>query len=296
MDERVHAARITFFNADTRTAFEVHSVPVGADANLYARDWMEREQREGRPSRSYAIERDNGRIREATVDRTAKEAKKANIAKMGEPLGALYSALWQAVATIHFYWKEYVELFGTKPERIDLLNRAAPVFFRMLQDELWENSLLHLARLTDPATSQGKADRSNLTIQAFPPLITDPKLKDEVNRLIAEAIKQTEFCRDWRNRHIAHRDLKLALEQPTTPLAEGSRAQVKTALKAIADVLNALDGHYSQSMTGFDLGGALGGAISLLYVLDDGLRTEEARQKRLEAGKPFKDDFIARDL
>lgn len=230
------------------------------------------------------------------VDRTAEEAKQANIEKMGEPLGALYSALWQAVATIHFHWNEYVELFGTKPERITLLNRTAPSFFRMLQDELWENSLLHLARLTDPANSQGKSDRSNLTIQAIPALIADARLKDDVNKLIAEAIEHTKFCRGWRDRHIAHRDLKLALGQPTTPLPEGSRAQVKTALKAITDVLNALEGHYFQSETRFDLGGPLGGAISLLYVLDDGVRAEDARQKRLEEGKPLKDDFVARDL
>jgi hypothetical protein len=230
------------------------------------------------------------------VQRTAEEAKMQTIAKMGEPLGALYSTLWQAVATIHFHWQEYVELFGMKPKRIDLLNRSSPAFFRMLQDELWENSLLHLARLTDPAATQGKVDRSNLTIRALPALITDAKLKGEVSKLIAEAIKQTEFCRDWRNRHIAHRDLKLALQQPTTPLAEGSRAQVKAALKAISDVLNALEGHYFQSETRFDIGGPLGGAISLLYVLDDGLRAEEARQERLEAGKPLEDDFVARDL
>ena len=62
--------------------------------------------------------------------------------KDGEPLGALFSALWQEVAVLHFHWKEYVELFGTKPERIALLNRAAPHFFRMLQDELWESTLL----------------------------------------------------------------------------------------------------------------------------------------------------------
>jgi hypothetical protein len=230
------------------------------------------------------------------VDRTAEEAKEANIAKMGEPLGALYSALWQAVATIHFYWKQYVELFGAKPERIGLINRAAPAFFRMLQDELWENSLLHLARLTDPANSPGKQTPANLTIQALPALITDIKLKETLSKLVTEAVKQTDFCRDWRNRHIAHRDFKLALEQPTTPLAEGSRAQVKTALKAIADVLNALEGHHFQSETRFDLGGQIGGAVSLLYVLDNGLRAEEARQQRLEAGKPLKDDFIARDL
>ena len=76
---------------------------------------------------------------------------------MGEPLGGVYSALWQAVSLVHHYWNEYVgNYFGTKPERIILLNETAPQFFRMLQDELWEMSLLHLARITDPANSPGR--------------------------------------------------------------------------------------------------------------------------------------------
>jgi hypothetical protein len=37
MGERMSVDRITFFNADNK-AFEVHSVPVGANANLYAHD------------------------------------------------------------------------------------------------------------------------------------------------------------------------------------------------------------------------------------------------------------------
>jgi len=197
---------------------------------------------------------------------------------------------------LHFHWKEYVDLFGTKPGRIELLNRAAPHFFRMLQDELWEITLLSLARLTDPANSQGRQDRSNLTIQALLAPMTGANLKDEVTELVAEAIKLTEFCRDWRNRRIAHRDLKLALEQATPPLAAGSRAQVKDALKAVADALNAVERHYCDSTTGYDLGGPLGGAISLLYVIDDGIRAQESRERRLEEGNPLQDDFLAKDL
>lgn len=149
------------------------------------------------------------------------ETKAGNIDAMGGALGALYSELWQSLALIYSYWNEYVVLFGTKPQRIEILNRTAPFFFRMLQDELWEVSLLHLARLTDPPTSIGKGGRTNLTIQALPELIADQTLKDEVLRLVEIAIAQTEFCRDWRNRRIAHRDLKLALKQETTPLASG---------------------------------------------------------------------------
>src|SRR5665213_1119950 len=293
MGERVSVDRVTFFDADNKTAFQVHSVPVGTDAKKYARDWVEREQREGRPPRSYLIERDSGRMRGATVERTAKEAKKANIAKMGEALGEIYSALWQEVAVLHFDWHEYNELFGAKPERIILMNEVAPHFFRLIQDRLWGTTLLHLARLTDPAKSPGN-DKTNLSIKGLANLITDAKLKEQVSKLVDEAVKSTEFARDWRNRLIGHRDLKLALEQPTTPLAQGSRAQVKAALKAIADVLNAIEGHYFRSETRFDLGGPLGGAVSLLHVLDAGLRAEEARRKRFEEGKPLPDDFVTR--
>ena len=121
MIDHLRIDRVTYFNSDNKTPFEVHSVPIGANPESYAREWLEREKRTGRPPRSYLIERDSGRMRGAMVDRTAEEAKKANIEKMGEPLGTLFSALWQEVAALHFHWKEYVELFGTKPERIALL-------------------------------------------------------------------------------------------------------------------------------------------------------------------------------
>jgi len=122
---------------------------------------------------------------------TADEAKKQNVAKMGEPLGNQYSALWQEVAQLYINWAEFVELYGTKPQRIELLNRAAPAFFRMIQDRLWETTVMHLARLTDPPTSMDQKDKQNLTIKNLPGLIADAKTKSEVATLIAVALKET---------------------------------------------------------------------------------------------------------
>lgn len=226
-------------------------------------------------------------------NQSAAQAKAENIAVMGAELGELYSALWQSVATAHVYWKEYIELFGSKPGRITLLNRSAPSFFHMLQEELWDASLLRLARLTDSPTSVGN---TNLTVQALPALIADPGLRVEVTRLVGKALVDTAFCRDWRNRRIAHSDLKLGLEQPTTPLADASRLQVKTALLSLTAVLNALAGHYYQSEIRFDLGGRIDGAVALLHVLSPGVKAQEARQKRLEAGTPLPEDFVFEDL
>jgi len=78
----------------------------------------------------------------AMADQSAEEQKKTNIAAMGEELGTLYSALCQKLAIGYVYWPEYVDLFGTKSSRIDMLNQAAPMFFRMIQDELWGDDAL----------------------------------------------------------------------------------------------------------------------------------------------------------
>ncbi len=154
-------------------------------------------------------------------------------------------------------------------------------------------SLLHIARLTDPAESGGK---KNLTIQALPDLIADPDLKARVTTLVTEALKQTEFCRDWRNRLIAHNDLKLALEHPTEPVADASRTQVNTALDAVAKILNALAGHYYQSGTRFDLTPRHNGAFTMLYVLNQGVKARDERAKRLESGVLANEDLDTGDL
>ena len=226
--------------------------------------------------------------------RTADEVKQHHENFMGEELGSLYHALWNEVAWLYSIWSEYVELFGTKPSRIELANQAAGFFFRVVQDSLWEGSLLHLARLTDPSQTSGK---ENLTIRRLPILIDDDKVREEVEELVKFAAIKSEFCRDWRNRRIAHRDLGLAIgKEKANPLKPASREKVKKALDAISDVLNAVSKHYLDSETMFETRGTRNGVLSLLYVLDDGLRVEDERHARLKSGDYSVQDYQPRDL
>lgn len=225
--------------------------------------------------------------------RTADKAKRTYIAVMGEPLGSIFHALWQEVAWLHRKWDEYVELYGTKSSRVDLLNKAAPTFFRIVQDVLWQETLLHIARLSDPPSSAGKP---NLTIQRLPPLVADAEVAQRVKTLTEKAVEASAFCRDWRNRRIAHRDLNLALENGAIPLSPASREKVKLALNAFVDVLNAVTQHYMDSTSFFDVGGHAGGAASLIYVIDDGLRAEAERQARHHGGEVRAEDLRRRDL
>jgi hypothetical protein len=225
--------------------------------------------------------------------RTAEEVKRHHIEVLGEELGSLYHALWNELAWLYSKWDEYVELFGSKPSRIELINKAAGHFFKIVQDSLWEDSLLHIARLTDPSKSAG---RENLTIKKLPGLITDETFKKHLSELVVVAVEKADFCRDWRNRHIAHKDLGLAMKTGAEPLKAASRAKVKEVLSAISDVLNAVSGHYMDSTTAFEGIGGSGGAVSLLYVLDDGIRTDEERNERRKVGNYRAEDYQSRDI
>ncbi len=220
--------------------------------------------------------------------RTAAESKADHVAKMGDEVGPTYDALWQEVAWVHNKWKEYTELFGTSSSRIELLNNAAPSFFRTVQDALWEDVLLHIARLTDSPRSMGK---DNLSVRRLAQLVSNTPTGPTVDDLNSKALKATEFARDWRNRRLAHKDLDLALGQHVEPLAPASRAAVKEALAALSAVLNAVASHYLDSTTMFELGVDAGGAVSVLHTLKAGLRHEEERRERIKRG-----DYRPEDL
>lgn len=228
---------------------------------------------------------------------TADESRQKNVVAMGDPAGLIYSELWQEVAWLYHVWAEYVALFGTKESRVSLMNSAAPAFMRIVQDSIWEGVLLSIARLTDPPRSAGK---DNLSVRSLGAAISDLSLKSRVDAATAAALSASEFCRDWRNRHIAHRDLALSLRKGGQPLEDATRLKVKGALAAIADVLNVVCRHYFGSTTLFhidvEIGGGPGGAMSLLYLVDAGLRAEEAALKRIESDNFDETDLQPRDL
>ena len=216
------------------------------------------------------------------MDRTAAQAEADNIGVMGAEIGKMYSALWQEVAWINKKWNQYIELFGTSPDRIELLNRAAPSFFRTVQDSLLEDVLLHLARLTDRPKSAG---RQNLSLCHLSQVLASSPIAANATALATGALTACEFARDWRNRRLAHRDLDLAVGLNPQPLAPASRASVRAAIASLGELLNSVSLHYFDSTTMFDLRPGDTDAANLLYVIRDGLRFDEERFARVKSGE-----------
>lgn len=220
----------------------------------------------------------------ATSEETLDTYKK----QMGNELGELFHALAHELQWLHWHWKQYRELYGENPQRIEILNETAPFFFFVVQRVFFEDACLGIAKLIASPKSLGK---DNLTIQRLPPLINDPGLRDEVRDLIGKAVNSAAFAVEWRNRYIAHQDLELALNQSAHPLATASRTHVEDALHALRNVLNCVEVALCDSESAYETLAGVRDAESLLYVLRDGIRIEKERQARWAKGEFHKDDY-----
>jgi len=191
------------------------------------------------------------------------ELQARSIAAMGDELGRAYATLWSDVALLFHDWGEFIALFTT-PERTKLLNQVAPAFFRAVQVNFFEVTVLRIARLTDPPRSVGK---SNLTVQQLPELVTNQELASNLLILVEKAKRAAAFCRDRRNRALAHRDLDLAINNSPQPVQDATIEKVRAATNALADILNAVSEHYLNERALFHFTDAPGGAVSLIQAL-----------------------------
>ncbi|WP_148213493.1 hypothetical protein [Rhodospirillum centenum] len=210
--------------------------------------------------------------------RTSDEIKADYVETMGNDLGVFFHAIFQEVSGLYKEWIEYVEIFGANEDRINIINSICPNFFGIIQKRLWESLTLHVARLTDPPHQRGK---NNLTILALPSLV-ESSIQERVQVSVDEAVSHAGFCRDWRNRHIAHRDLELTLERSAEPLKPASRELMRRALDSISKSVNTVHEHYFHCEIGFQYQPAE--SYSLICTLDDAIHFREDIENRIRSG------------
>lgn len=180
--------------------------------------------------------------------KTAEQVEAEYIAAMGRELGCLYYAIYKEVVWIHARWQEYRRLFAEKGN-VELLNRHGAFTFKLIQDALWEETVLHIARLTDRSRTAG---RDNLSILRLPDMLSTGQLRDEVEALVEKVVAKAEFARDHRNKRLAHRDLRLATDPSAEPLSGISRAEIEEVLEALRELFNCFEHQYRDTTVVFD--------------------------------------------
>jgi len=220
--------------------------------------------------------------------KTGDEVLGEHVRAMGQELGLVHNALYNELSSLHARWVLYCQLFAKSPEQLALLNEVAGFLFHVLQNVMYENVILGLARLTDPPCSVGK---DNLTLCRLQDLILDASLRLEVEDLVQKALAACQFARDWRNRRIAHNDLALLLAASTDPLPGISRNDIEGALDAFRKVVNRLEQHYRGSTVAYEhviLG--LGTGDSLISYLKKGVQAEYTWKQRLHESQSPPED------
>jgi len=216
-------------------------------------------------------------------NRWADRVHTERVAAMGEALEGVFSELQAEVLDLHKRRDIFIELFD-KDTRVELLNRSASYVFGVVQDLLWDDIVLRISRLTDPAEAGRSGQYRRLSVQRLPLLLSDNVLRAEVEQLVAIAVSASNPLREHRNATIAHLDLDTSLGRRVTPLPPVTRGELSKALARVTDILQAIQMHYFASTMAYDSVAPFGPDM-LFRVLKDGLRHEVERQERWKRGE-----------
>jgi len=210
---------------------------------------------------------------------TSDEVREEILTVFPEGTGELFHELWTNVAHLHLNWKNYRSLFGTSPERIELLDWTASSFFGLLDGILRHDVVLAIARLTDPPRSAGK-DNASLArlIDMLTPFI-DAALVDELRSELKDLQAYCEPVRQLRNRLLAHDDLATALQYHPDPLPGISRAYIEGVLEKLRKLLGDIEEHFRGSRTSHQYVISSNDGESLIFALESAREHEKCRQR-----------------
>jgi hypothetical protein len=172
---------------------------------------------------------------------------------MPTTVAEVFHPLHNELLDIHAKWSQFRQLFGTDADRIDLLNRVAPVFFGYLQRILYDDLVLSLFRFTDRVATGGKL---NLTLDRLAlALLADDGAFGKSVQADAKAIDDLlEPHANWRDHRVAHNDLAATRARwaGTSTLTGPSREQVEEILSQLRRLMNRIATHYGEAPTAYE--------------------------------------------
>ena len=103
-------------------------------------------------------------------------------------------ALSHEVASLHFQWTYFLELFGNATH-IATFNEAPGGVFRAIEDAMLRDLLMMIIRLCDPPISAGKKTLSFRGVAACIPV---PEVGQQIKELERVILEKMEAVKIWR--------------------------------------------------------------------------------------------------
>lgn len=182
---------------------------------------------------------------------------------MSDKLRTAVTILSNHIKELHVVWEQYRQLY-TDPDTIDVLNRTAGLFFKIVQNELWDSILLAVCRLVDRTTSAGQ---TNLTLRSLSGLIEDEVLKLQVEEACQKAILIADFAKTHRHKRLAHLSYDHAVDHTLFDAVGISPLKMDEMITALREVIKIIHAHYDDMDVLYDKPVVVTGAGKLVAAL-----------------------------
>ena len=180
---------------------------------------------------------------------------------------ALLDGLKACTINLYETWNILLGLFGAGEKTEVLLNETAETFFKTIYRVLMREFVFTVSALTDPIKTAGRDNLVIGQVYQLPEVIANPTLAAEVAKLLEQVRLSTESLREYRNKYVAHLDLKKFRASDDRLTFDATN--MEAALIAIGDVLNHVDSALRNRRTMFrDEAGYGGVEILLLACLE----------------------------
>ncbi len=153
-------------------------------------------------------------------------------------LRELFEVLNEEVTWLHTVWELYIQFYGTSDENYKIMNASAPQFFAILKTMLFNELVMILNRLTEKATTLGKANASLEKLIAQLDVVQDAKLISSLQQRLLRTRNNYNAFRIWRDKILSHNDFAIALQRESCDLPGITREEAEAAIHEIADFMN----------------------------------------------------------
>lgn len=157
---------------------------------------------------------------------SADQVRAKFVSEFGTIDGIIINNLTNKVSNLILRWNTFLYFYCGPKERVETLNSASGRMARLLADLLWDDTLLRIRQLTDPAK---KGKNENLSLAQ---LTRIAKAKGvDLESLEATTRNACTPAQTYATKHLAHLDVGHALGDMDSPV---TRCQTTAAVKAIA--------------------------------------------------------------
>ena len=194
----------------------------------------------------------------------------------------LWPVLFREIVWLHGRWIMYRQLYGTSPERLDLLRNCAETFFDIAHNMLLHDVQLSISKLGDPAN--GYRGKQNLTLHALRQAVAESGnqlLLNDLDKELEHFANASAMIRNRRNTWIAHYDRPTMLEAEIKPLTGPSRAEIEQALAALRAIMNLVELRFTNTTTAYEQFTMTDDGDSLIATLQRGLRYRQLVKERV---------------